>query len=169
MLDRYELNEMHILRDMPDRVLKEIEQIAELQESEGGTILFRQKEALTFFYIVRSGQVKLEVETSPDVYLPLGIIKPGYALGVSAFIPGVKSSATAKCIGHCKLLRFSGKRLQELFEQDPELGYYFLLKVAQMFKSRLNNRTMFFLKTLEKLPEIQSMFYELGQAETNSH
>jgi CRP-like cAMP-binding protein len=162
MVDKRELRRMHLLKDMPDAMLDKIAQAGQLRIFSADTVLFQQGDNLEYFYMILTGQVILEVEATPNVSLALGTVRPGYSFGISTFIPGATSSSTAVCIEPCELISLSGRTMTELFQQDWDLGYNFMLRLVRVFKSVMDHRTMLFLKTLQNHPDLLNIFRDLG-------
>ncbi len=162
MVELDDLRRIKILESLSDEMLGQISTVAQLKDFEAGTILFRRNEKLEYFYLVLSGNVALEVESSEGGTMTLAQVLPGNSFGISTFIPGTRSSATAQCLERCRLIILPGKEVLDLFEQDGHLGYTFMLQVMRIFKSRMTQRTRLFLRSLERHPEIQSAFRDLG-------
>jgi len=163
-LDAQILKSAKIFQDMPEDMLEKVAAIGEIVVREEDTVLFWQKEKLEYFYLVLEGEIALRLEppiagTEP---MHLGVVSPGYSCGISTFIPGTRSSATGVCTQQCRLIRIEGSRMLDLFESDGKLGYTFMIKVMRIFKTRLNQRTRLFLRSLERHPEIQAAFQDLG-------
>ena len=161
MVGIQDLQKIHVLRELPEDMLGKIGSIATLHLYSADTALFKQHERLEYFYMVLSGSVRLELVASKDITITLGVVQPGYTFGISTFIPNSKSGSTAICAEPCELIRLSGPKMTQLFEQEPELGYQFMLRVVRVFRSVLGHRTTMFIKTLAKHPEMQSLFDDL--------
>ncbi len=161
MISKQELRRMYVLRDIPDKDLEKIAAVAKLQLYSADSVLFRQNEELDYFYMVLSGQISLSIDVVSDVSIILGTVRPGYSCGISAFIPGSRSSSTAVCDESCELICLSASRMQALFEQDWDLAYHFMYRMVRIFKSVMDHRTSIFLKSLENHPEIQKELKDL--------
>ena len=158
MLDRRELRKIHILEDMPNEMLDMIRSVAELKIFSADTVLFEENQELETFYMVLAGTVLLEITPSEDVFITLGTVQPGYCFGVSTFIPGARSASGAVCAESCELISCSGSMLMELFEQNTNLGYFFMHRLVRAFKNRMDQRTRLFLKAMENRPELAQLF-----------
>jgi CRP-like cAMP-binding protein len=161
MISKQELRRMYVLKDIPERDLERIAEVAQLQIYSADSILFRQNEELKYFYMVLSGQISLSIDVVSDVSIILGTVRPGYSCGISAFIPGSRSSSTAMCDESCELICLSAARMSELFEQDWDLAYHFMYRMVRIFKSVMDHRTSIFLKSLENHPDIQRELKDL--------
>jgi CRP-like cAMP-binding protein len=161
MISTHELRKMNLLKDMPEGMLSEIAEVAQVQIFSADSVLFRQNERLEHFYMVLSGQVSLSMELVPDVTIILGTIRPGYSCGISTFIPGALSSATAACDETCELICLSGERMSALFEQDWDLAFHFTFRLVRMFKSIMDHRSEIFKKFVQNHPELQSSYSDL--------
>jgi CRP-like cAMP-binding protein len=102
------------------------------------------------------------VELDAGEPLTLGVVEPGRSFGISALIPGKRSTANAVCQEDSTVIHLPENKMLELFEQDGKLGYCFMYRVLRIFKSRMNQRTRQFLLSLEQHPEIQPDFEGLG-------
>ncbi len=162
MVDKEELRKMHILKDMPERLLEKISSVTHLQIFSADTVLFRQNQQLKYFYMLLTGQVSIEVEISPNVGITLGTIEPGFSCGVSSFIPGSTSSSAAICIETCEFITLSSEKMFEIFQQDRELAYNMMVRVVRLFKHVMDHRTILFFKNLENHPELLQSFQELA-------
>jgi CRP-like cAMP-binding protein len=162
-VDAKTLKSVKIFEDMPQAMLEEVAELCEIVECEADTVLFRQKQKLDYFYLVLEGGILLQLEPiAGEEPLKLGIVTSGYSCGISTFIPGTKSSSSGICAEKSRLVRIKGTRMLDLFESDGKLGYTFMVKVMRIFKTRLNQRTRLFLRSLERHPEIQAAFQDLG-------
>lgn len=156
MVPTEELKQIALLKDLSEEVLEKIGAVAELADFAQETVLFQENQKLKTFYMLLKGRVLLRCTSSAGAVLPLGEVLPGSSFGVSSFIPGTRSSATAVCTEPCRVIGLSGEKLTAVFQADPGLGYTIMLRVVQLFKSRMNQRTEQFLGSLTRHPDIKS-------------
>lgn len=158
MVSCEELRNVLLVQDLPDSMLEKIGQIAQLQLYSDGTVFFNEDEYPQYLYMLLTGKVLLEVEASANVNVTLGAIKPGFSFGLTALLPGEKSSVTAICVEPCELISVHGPELLNILNSDFELGFHVMSKVVAIYKSRVDRRTNQFLKALENHPELQKVF-----------
>jgi CRP-like cAMP-binding protein len=119
----------------------EIESLAELARLEefdaGGTIFEAASDAETF-YLIRSGLVALEVETSGVVNRTIQQIAEGTALGWSWLFPPYQWQFSAVARSPVRTIAFDSAALRAHFEANPTCGYHVLAKVAEVMADRLH-------------------------------
>lgn len=157
-----ELSGMYALQELDRSQLEKLAAIAEKAQYPAGTILFRHRQQLTHYNLLLEGSVALSLDAGEGEPLTLGVVEPGRSFGISALIPGKRSTATAVCQEDSTVIHLSEKKMLELFEEDGKLGYCFMYQVLRIFKARMNQRTRQFLVSLEQHPEIQHAFEGLG-------
>lgn len=156
-----DLRRIHLLKDMPSDLLEKIAAKAQLNIFSTDTILFRKNQTIENFYMVLMGEVALEVELSRTLNVILATIHPGYSFGVSSLVSGAKASSTAICKEPCELVTLPVDGISNLFQEDPNLGYQFMLRLARIFQKIMANRTQMIMKTLDQYPGFLEDFGDL--------
>ncbi|MCF8106113.1 MAG: cyclic nucleotide-binding domain-containing protein [Desulfohalobiaceae bacterium] len=156
MVDIEELRQVLLLQDLSDKELEKIGAVAEIEEVDPETVLFRENRKLETFYMLLRGRVLLSCRSPAGVSLTLGEVRAGSSFGVSSFIAGTRSSTSAFSVEFCRIITVPGGKLSALFEDDPRLGYRIMLRVVQLFQNRMNQRTDQFLNSLAGLPAVKS-------------
>ena len=154
MVNTQQLSSIRLLQDLPGTELEKIANVAEIRDVAAETVLFRQGEKLDVFFLLLAGRVFLNCRTGSGRFLTLSEVGPGGSFGLSSFIAGTKSSATAVCTERSRMITLAGSVLWDLFQEDPALGYSVMLRVVQLFKDRMNQRTEQFLRSLSHHPDI---------------
>ena len=157
-----ELKGMLALQELDESQLEKLAGIAEKSQYPAGTVLFRQRQQLTQYNLLLEGSVALTLIVEGGEPLTLGVVDPGRSFGVSALIPGKRSTANAVCQEDSTVIHLPEDRMLELFDRDGRLGYCFMYQILRIFKSRMSQRTRQFLLSLERHPEIQHAFEDLG-------
>jgi CRP-like cAMP-binding protein len=68
-----------------------------------------------------------------------GVDDQGETFGWSALIEPRRYTASAVCLGEVKVLAIDGAKLSKLLEEDLQLGFTVMKKVAEIISSRLRN------------------------------
>ena len=155
MIKIEELKRINMLANMPDHLLKIISELAQLNIYGKDALLFSQGENIDIFYMIVMGQVELKVPLDKDIDVVFDILQAGRSLGSSAMFSNAKASYTAICQEPCEIITLKGKTLQNLFNDNKEIGYYLMAGVAGQYKRTMDRRLRMILKTLEKHPELQ--------------
>jgi CRP-like cAMP-binding protein len=161
MVKTQDLKHIYLLENMPDHLLALIGQEAQLSIFSAGTCLFRTGDNVDSFYMVIMGQVALTVALTPDIDVVLENIQSGRTFGSSALISGGPATYTAICQEPCETITLSGARMQQLFETNQELGYYFMAGVARQYKTSMDTRAKMILKTLARHPEMKPSIQDI--------
>jgi len=155
MIKIEELKRIDMFANMPDHLVKIIRELAQLNIYDKDTMLFSQGENIDIFYMIVMGQVELKVPLDEDIDVVFDILQAGRSLGSSAMFSNAKASYTAICQEPCEIITLKGKTLQDLFNDNKEIGYYLMAGVAGQYKRNMDRRLRMILKTLEKHPELQ--------------
>jgi CRP-like cAMP-binding protein len=99
-------------------------------------LILRQGQGAERFFIIRKGEVLLELQSPDGSRLPIQTVGPGEIVGWSWIVPPHKSVFDARAVEHLQVLVFDAGELRRRCEQDFELGY----RVLQKFTSALSTR-----------------------------
>jgi len=108
----------------------------ETRISEGG-ILFRQGKPADKFYLLRSGQVSVQVPALVGPVLEIQRIGEGQLLGWSWLIPPYKWNFQARVEADSTFLEFDGRAVLARCEEDAKFGYALLKRFAALMSDRL--------------------------------
>lgn len=156
MVGKETLSKINFLKDVPEDVLEKVGAIAQLENYDEESILFRQNQKQTLLYMLVEGKVFLNSRSVSGKSLTLDEIGPGRTFGVSALMGEASSTFTAVCAENCTIVTLSGVQMRQLFENDFKAGHILMAKVVESFKRRMDVHTKQFLKSLASHPEIKS-------------
>ncbi len=103
-----------------------------------GEPIFREGEPANRFYLIREGRVELTSEVKEHNQLPVRTLGPGDDLGWSWLFPPYHLHFSAHALEPVKAIFFYGTRLREQCEDDHELGYQLMKRVAEALIQNLN-------------------------------
>jgi CRP-like cAMP-binding protein len=89
------------------------------------------------FYLIETGNVTLESETSFGESIPIQILGPGDLLGWSWMFPPYVWQFTARAIKPTTVLFFYAAILREYCEKDHSLGFELLKRISAVMVTRL--------------------------------
>lgn len=98
-----------------------------------GTILFRENEIGTTFYLVVSGAVKIYTTNKHGEDKIMSILSVGDSFGELALLDGKPRSATAQAIEDTKVLSLSAKQFQQLLKDHFDIN----LSILKQLSARL--------------------------------
>jgi CRP/FNR family transcriptional regulator, cyclic AMP receptor protein len=99
--------------------------------------ILRETEFANGFYLVETGKVALESETSFGKSIPIQILGAGDLLGWSWMFPPYVWQFTARAIEPTSALFFYAAILREYCEKDHSLGYELLKRISAVMVMRL--------------------------------
>jgi len=155
MVAKEVLKKIVFLKDLPDSIFEKVGAIAQLETFDEESILFHQNQEQTLLYMLVSGKVFLNTRSPSGKSLTLDEVTPGRTFGVSALMDESSSTFTAICAETSSIITVSGQQMRQLFEEDFEIGHTLMLKVVELFKSRMGKHTQQFLHSLATHPEIK--------------
>jgi CRP-like cAMP-binding protein len=99
---------------------------------EAGQIIFEEGSPANRFYLILEGSVLLESEMADRSSIPIQTLGPGDDLGWAWLFPPYSLHLTARALTPTRTIFFYGTRLREQCEQDHELGYQLMQRIAQV-------------------------------------
>ncbi|MCA9771132.1 MAG: cyclic nucleotide-binding domain-containing protein [Myxococcales bacterium] len=102
-----------------------------------GERLFRTGEPADDFYILRHGDVAIEIREAARGTVTVETIHEGDVLGWSWLVPPYRWSFDARAITLVRAIAFDGACLRGKCEENHDLGYEVLKRVTQVVSDRL--------------------------------
>ena len=154
MVENKLLKKIGFLKDLPDAMLEKVGAIAKLETFDKDNILFKQNQDKTHLYMLVSGKVFLNCSLASGKSLTLDEVSAGRTVGVSSLLGIYPSTFTAICAETSSIIAVSGQEMRQLFLEDFETGHALMLKVVEIFRSRMGMHTRQFLHSLLNHHEI---------------
>ena len=139
-LDFLELVE--VFRDLNDDQLLAVRDCCGEAKYRRGDTIFSVNEEPLFLWAVIDGEVTLAQETPgrarPEKD-PIATLSTTMTFGWSSLVPPFKYMLSATCTSiRCRLLKVDRECLKKLFEEDLELAYLAMLRIASLVGSRFH-------------------------------
>jgi CRP-like cAMP-binding protein len=115
-----------------------------------GELILEEGSPAERFYIILEGRVVLGAELEDRGIVPVQTLGPGDGLGWSWLFPPYNLNLSARALSPTRTIFFYGARLREEAEQDHELGYQLMKRIAEGVIRRLRT-------TQQRLVECTSM------------
>ncbi len=124
--------------DLSQDQIDRLSSITSLHQLEAGDILFREGDREDMLYILLEGQVNLQVEVPTRGQVTVFTAEMLDVLGWSSLTPVVRQrTASAYASRPSTLVSFNSKLLQQLCDEDHELGYVIMRRLANVVANRL--------------------------------
>jgi CRP/FNR family transcriptional regulator, cyclic AMP receptor protein len=102
-----------------------------------GTYMLCEGEQASQFYLIRHGKVALEVFAAQRGPITLETIEAGEVLGWSWLFPPYRWHFSARVVEPVRAIALDGTCLRTKGEEDHDLGYELMKRVAQIMMERL--------------------------------
>ena len=124
------------LEGIPDPLLDRLMALAFEVTFEPDQVLFREADPSSFFYLILSGTVAVEI-AMPGRVLRIQTVGEGEELGWSSMMAKVNKQFQARSLSPVRAIAFDGVRLKAECDQDPEFGYFMLSRILEVVAERL--------------------------------
>jgi CRP-like cAMP-binding protein len=104
-----------------------------------GSTIFRTGEPAETFYVVRRGDIALEVHDPNRGGLTVASLGPGEVVGWSWLVPPYRWMFDARATSLVRAVALDGACLRGKCADDPVLGYALMQRVAQVMYGRLQD------------------------------
>jgi CRP-like cAMP-binding protein len=148
MVENSLLKTIGFLKDLPDNMLEKVGAIAYIESFGKESILFKQNQDKTHLYMLISGKIFLNCSFASGKSLTLDEVSPGRTVGASSLLGVYPSTFTAICAEPSSIITVSGEDMRRLFLSDFAIGHALMLKVVEIFRSRMRMHTRQFLHSL---------------------
>jgi CRP-like cAMP-binding protein len=117
--------------------------------------IFAEGSPANRFYLILEGKVVLESETEErGVMIPIQTLGPGDDLGWSWLFPSYSLHFSARALEPTRTIFFYGPRLREQCEQDHEMGYQIMKRIAEVATQSLGATQRRLMQYIDKhIPE----------------
>ena len=130
------------LKDLEDRYLKLIVGCASNVRFEPGTFIFRAGEEANTFYIIRHGQVALEIDAAERGPIVVETLNDGDVMGWSWLVPPYRWHYDAQAATPVRAIALDGKCLRKKCEEDHSFGFELFSRFFPILMSRLQHTHM---------------------------
>lgn len=129
--------------------IQRLTSVADLRAFETGDVMFNEGEQHPYLYIVLDGKIQLESFVPGRGSLPTFTAESLDVIGWSSLTPVVRQkTSTARVIEPTRLLAFDAETLMELCENDCELGFVIMRRLANVVASRLLTQRLCLLELI---------------------
>ncbi len=123
---------------LDDNFMKFLSDSATELKIKKGNVLFQQGERADKFYLLRNGQMSVQVPALMGPTLDIQILGEDQILGWSWLISPYRWNFQARALDDSDLLEFDGSAILARCEEDPKFGYELLKRFATLMSERLD-------------------------------
>ena len=107
-----------------------------------GTYMLREGAEASPFYLIRHGKVALEISAAQRGHITIETIEAGEVLGWSWLFPPYRWHFSARVVEPVRAIALDGTCLRAKGEEDHDLGYELMKRVAHIMMERLQATRM---------------------------
>jgi len=135
---KLELQRIPWFRDLRIQDLDHIAEITSLRRAKSGEVFFREGDHEDKVYIVLEGRVALDMMVPPRGKVRFYTAEKWEVFGWSSVTPVIRQrTAGAVAVTDCLVASVAAEKLRELCDQDHDLGYLVMRRLANIVASRL--------------------------------
>ena len=139
-----ELAGLQFFEGVPGWALERLAGSAAIRRLEQGALIVRQNDEARAVYFLLNGAVQILVYFEGVGDLLMGVHREsGSLIAWSAFRAPYRHTSSMRCEESTELMRMPRDTFEEIFEEDPYLGYLILKKVAAAMDNRLEGAVTF--------------------------
>jgi CRP-like cAMP-binding protein len=132
------LQSIHWFQDLSDQHFDLICSITHLVNVDQDTTIFSEGDKEENLYIVLEGRVAVELFSSVQGKIRIYTAEPLDVIGWSTLTPVIRQrTASARAVLDSRLAAVDGRELRKLCDQDYELGYIIMRRIANVIAARL--------------------------------
>jgi CRP-like cAMP-binding protein len=162
MISKEELRRIVILGYLTDSMLEKLIPLVERVHLNEQDYLFRQGDLAENFFMLNRGKVLLEQRISDKMTVSIESIRPGYSIGWSGMMSGglepySRYTSDAICTEPSELFAISGEELNNVLDEDHDMGYMLCRRLIRVISRRLRHRTEQFVRIIKQHPDIENL------------
>jgi CRP-like cAMP-binding protein len=136
------LAEHPTFKDLDDKNLRLIVGCASNVRFEEGAYIFREGDEANQFFLIRHGQVALEIFRQRRGPIVIETVGEGDVLGWSWLFPPYRWNFDARALQLTRAIAMDGRCIRTKCEEDPRLGYELVKRFARILMERLSATRM---------------------------
>lgn len=130
--------QLPLFQELSPAQLEILRPLFTLRDFYADNVVFEQGEPADYLYLVILGEVVVQYKPEDDQIITVARVRPGGIIGWSAAIGRRQYTSAAICSQYTQLMSVSGKDLQGLCEQHPEIGGLLLQRLADVVAERIH-------------------------------
>jgi CRP/FNR family cyclic AMP-dependent transcriptional regulator len=141
---------------MPEEHFNKLASIAQIYTFEPGQVIFREGDKEDFMYVVIEGRVAIEISVPGRGRTRILTADAMEVVGWSSVTPVVRQrTAGARAVLPSRLVAFDATQLRNLCEEDHDLGYIVMRRLANVVAGRLMTTRLQLLDIFANPTEVQ--------------
>jgi CRP-like cAMP-binding protein len=131
------LSETEFFKGIDSEVMNKITAICSEENHPKDAVLFKKDEDAKSLFILKGGTVNLVIQNGGTLATPLS--DPGEVFGWSCMVENGVYTASGICATDAKVVKIDRDKLDEIFDQHPDVGLILIKRLGAVFSKRLSN------------------------------
>ncbi len=140
-------------KDLPEAFLNTVVGCAKNTRHKAGEFLFREKQAANEFFLIREGQLAIEINSPKFGPIPIQTVGAGEVVGWSWLFPPYEWHFDARVQETIRAISIDGSCLRAKLEKDPALGYDLMKRFTANMIKNLHSARLQLLDAIEESKE----------------
>jgi len=137
------LKGMDIFEFLKLEELKDIAELAKIEEFEQGDLIFKEGDKAEKIYMVLEGRVSTEIIIYPGKRAPVYTMTKGKFFGYPSLLRVRKFTTAARCLDKVKVVSIVADELEnKIFKKDCRRGYLVMKRTAELIAQKLSDTRM---------------------------
>ncbi len=150
MVNIGEFKKFKIFKELNERELELIANIAKEETYESDSRIFEEKALARNLYLTLEGKIEIKMRGNGIDQIVIDQVESGEIFGWSAVTQPYTFTAAAWTLEKTKLIVLKSERLIDLFEKNNHLGYRVVKEIAAVISRRLKATESKFVEILRK-------------------
>jgi CRP-like cAMP-binding protein len=151
-METAQMLEQEVFSYLKPEQIDAIHNASEIVEHRTGEDVYRQGDEAKFLYVVLEGKVELRLPGKKGLSVLMEVLDAGSIFGAGASFALHAYTLNAKCLADSQLLKIDASRLQQLMENDCEMGYAIQKRISFLYFKRYIKAMMKFQDVLMSIP-----------------
>ncbi|MHB8900563.1 MAG: cyclic nucleotide-binding domain-containing protein [Thermoguttaceae bacterium] len=139
MISPEALRRYHYFANISEQSLKSLAMIAEEKSVPAGTEMFREGDPADTLHVITQGEVEIRYQLGNGEQRAVDTLVGGELLCWSALIEPYKATAIGTTVKDTQLICLHAKKVRELCDADPLLGYQLAQAISKLLAQRLES------------------------------
>ena len=131
------LNETEFFKGIDSEVMNKFAAIWSEEDHPKDTVLFNKDEKAKSLFILKEGTVNLVIQNGGTLAIPLS--DAGKIFGLSCMVESGVYISSGICATDSKVVKIDRDKLDEIFDQHPEVGLILTKRLGAVFSKKLSN------------------------------
>ncbi|MBI4179708.1 Crp/Fnr family transcriptional regulator [bacterium] len=137
MIDARMLKQTSLFEDLTEDELSKVAPLCDIREYTKGETIFTEDRPATQVFVLKEGRVVIMMNGLQGRRAMVYSVKPGQAFSWSSLVPPHRYTASAVVVETASAIVINGRKLHQLFKNEPAFGYKVMCRVAQLISKRL--------------------------------